>query len=92
MTTDMREELGAIALKAIDAIDYENTGTIEFLEDQQGHFYFMEMNTRIQVEHPVTEMVTGLNLIRMQITVAAGEPLALTQGEVPLIGHAMEVR
>ncbi len=92
VTTDMREELGAIALKAIDAIDYENTGTIEFLEDQQGHFYFMEMNTRIQVEHPVTEMVTGLNLIRMQITVAAGEPLALTQAEVPLIGHAMEVR
>lgn len=92
ITAAMRKELGAIALKAIQAIDYENTGTIEFLEDQQGHFYFMEMNTRIQVEHPVTEMVTGLNLIRMQIAVAAGEALPLSQAEVPLNGHALEVR
>ena len=74
VTPAMRENLGDIATKAVNALQYENTGTLEFLQDHDGHFYFMEMNTRIQVEHPVTEMVTGVDLIRMQIEVAAGEP------------------
>ncbi|MCM0582378.1 acetyl-CoA carboxylase biotin carboxylase subunit [Weissella diestrammenae] len=92
VTEDMRRQLGEIATKAANAINYENTGTFEFLQDSDGHFYFMEMNTRIQVEHPVTEMVTGLDLIRMQIEVAAGEHLPLTQADVQLNGYAMEVR
>jgi acetyl-CoA carboxylase biotin carboxylase subunit len=92
VTATMRAELGAISAKAVEALQYINTGTIEFLQDHEGNFYFMEMNTRIQVEHPVTEMVTGLDLIRLQIMVAAGESLPVTQEEVTLNGHAMEVR
>jgi acetyl-CoA carboxylase biotin carboxylase subunit len=92
VTPAMRAELGTIAIRAVEALAYENTGTLEFLQDHNGQFYFMEMNTRIQVEHPVTEMVTGLDLIRMQIAVAAGEMLPLKQEDVPLNGHALEVR
>ncbi|MBM7617723.1 acetyl-CoA carboxylase biotin carboxylase subunit [Weissella uvarum] len=87
-----RDELGAIAKKAVDAIDYENTGTIEFLEDTDGHFYFMEMNTRIQVEHPVTEMLVNLDLIRLQILVAAGEDLPVQQSDIKMNGHVIEAR
>lgn len=92
VTAHMRSELGEIATKAVNAIEYENTGTLEFLQDSDGNFYFMEMNTRIQVEHPVTEMVTGLDLIQMQIETAAGEPLKLKQADVKLDGYSMEVR
>ena len=90
VTPAMRENLGDIATKAVNALQYENT--LEFLQDHDGHFYFMEMNTRIQVEHPVTEMVTGVDLIRMQIEVAAGEPLKVSQADIALKGHALEVR
>ncbi len=92
VTPAMRENLGDIATKAVNALQYENTGTLEFLQDHDGHFYFMEMNTRIQVEHPVTEMVTGVDLIRMQIEVAAGVPLKVSQSDIALKGHALEVR
>lgn len=80
------------AVKAARIIGYENAGTIEFLLDKRNRFYFMEMNTRIQVEHPVTEMVTGFDLIKMQIKVAAGEKLNIKQGQVKLNGHAIEYR
>ncbi|MCG4788729.1 acetyl-CoA carboxylase biotin carboxylase subunit, partial [Roseburia faecis] len=70
-----RQYLGKLALKAVQAIDYRNTGTLEFLMDQAHHFYFMEMNTRIQVEHTVTEMVTGIDLVKAQVMVAAGAKL-----------------
>ncbi|MFH7282470.1 acetyl-CoA carboxylase biotin carboxylase subunit [Weissella confusa] len=92
VTQEMRDNLGEIATKAVNALQYENTGTLEFLQDHDGNFYFMEMNTRIQVEHPVTEMVTGVDLIRMQIEVAAGEPLSVSQADIALKGHALEVR
>lgn len=92
VTPAMRAELGEIVTRAAQALDYVNTGTIEFLQDHEGAFYFMEMNTRIQVEHPVSEMVTGLDLIRLQIAVAAGEDLPVTQADVQVQGHAIEVR
>ena len=92
MTPAMREHLGEIVTKAAQAITYENTGTIEFLQDKDGNFYFMEMNTRLQVEHPVTEMVTNLDLIKLQVMVAAGYDLPLTQDEVEVDGHSIEVR
>ncbi|WP_312040765.1 acetyl-CoA carboxylase biotin carboxylase subunit [Leuconostoc lactis] len=92
VTPAMREELGGIVTRAAQALEYVNTGTIEFLQDHEGAFYFMEMNTRIQVEHPVSEMVTGLDLIKLQIAVAAGEDLPVTQDEVQVQGHSIEVR
>ncbi|ANY11362.1 acetyl-CoA carboxylase biotin carboxylase subunit [Leuconostoc lactis] len=92
VTPAMRAELGEIVTRAAQALGYVNTGTIEFLQDHEGAFYFMEMNTRIQVEHPVSEMVTGLDLIRLQIAVAAGEDLPVTQADVQVQGHAIEVR
>ena len=92
VTPAMRAELGEIVTRAAQALGYVNTGTIEFLQDHEGAFYFMEMNTRIQVEHPVSEMVTGLDLIRLQIAVAAGEDLPVTQADVQVKGHAIEVR
>ena len=87
-----REKLGAIAVKAAKAVSYENAGTIEFLMDLSGQFYFMEMNTRIQVEHPITEMVTGVDLVKKQIEVAAGEKLTIKQEDIKLRGHAIECR
>lgn len=87
-----REKLGAIAVKAARAVSYENAGTIEFLMDLSGQFYFMEMNTRIQVEHPITEMVTGIDLVKKQIEVAAGEKLTIKQEDIKLRGHAIECR
>lgn len=87
-----REKLGKIAVKAAKAVSYENAGTIEFLMDLSGQFYFMEMNTRIQVEHPITEMVTGIDLVKKQIEVAAGEKLTIRQEDIKLRGHAIECR
>lgn len=92
VTPAMRAELGEIVTRAAQALGYVNTGTIEFLQDHEGAFYFMEMNTRIQVEHPVSEMVTGLDLIQLQIAIAAGEDLPVTQDDVQVQGHSIEVR
>lgn len=88
----MRERMGEVAVRAAKAVNYENAGTIEFLFDKDNRFYFMEMNTRIQVEHPVTEMVTGLDLIKEQIRVAAGEKLSVRQEDIRISGHAIECR
>ncbi|MBW2257215.1 MAG: biotin/lipoyl-binding protein, partial [Deltaproteobacteria bacterium] len=88
----LRAALGQAAVKVARAAGYTNAGTVEFLLDPEGHFYFLEMNTRLQVEHPVTELVTGLDLVALQIRVAEGRPLPLTQDEVPLQGHAIEAR
>ena len=92
ITEDLRRRMGETAVRAAKAVGYENAGTIEFLLDKDKNFYFMEMNTRIQVEHPVTEMVTGLDLIQEQIRVAAGEPLSVSQKDVTIRGHAIECR
>lgn len=92
ISPELREKMGATAVKAAKAVGYENAGTIEFLLDKDKNFYFMEMNTRIQVEHPVTEMVSGMDLIKEQIRVAAGETLSVSQDQVRLSGHAIECR
>ncbi len=91
LTQEMRERMGAAAVALCEAVRYENAGTIEFLLDSDNRFYFMEMNTRIQVEHPVTEMVTGIDLVKLQIQVAAGERLTIGSGLKPR-GHAIECR
>ena len=91
LTDDLRRLMGEAAVRLCQSVNYVNAGTIEFLF-QDGEFYFMEMNTRIQVEHPVTEEVTGIDLVKEQIRVAAGEPLSVPQGEFRLRGHAMEFR
>jgi geranyl-CoA carboxylase alpha subunit len=92
MTPELREAMGVAAVEAARAIEYRGAGTVEFLLDSEGKFYFLEMNTRLQVEHPVTELITGLDLVALQIKVAQGEPLGITQDDVTLTGHAMEVR
>jgi acetyl-CoA carboxylase biotin carboxylase subunit len=92
LTPELRLKMGEAAVRAAKAINYVGAGTIEFLLDRRGNFYFMEMNTRIQVEHPVTEMVTGLDLIAEQLKIAAGLPLSLTQADVQIRGHAIECR
>ncbi|MDR3586609.1 MAG: acetyl-CoA carboxylase biotin carboxylase subunit [Desulfosporosinus sp.] len=92
LTPELRAKMGAIAVKAAKSANYSNAGTIEFLLDRHGNFYFIEMNTRIQVEHPVTELVTGLDLVKEQIRLAAGEPLGFTQRDVQIRGWAIECR
>jgi acetyl-CoA carboxylase biotin carboxylase subunit len=91
MTPDLRKRMGEAAVKGAKAIDYVGAGTIEMLLDEDGSFYFMEMNTRIQVEHPVTEMLTGVDLVKEQIRVAAGEKLSISETP-PLVGHVIECR
>ncbi|NTZ97370.1 acetyl/propionyl/methylcrotonyl-CoA carboxylase subunit alpha [Pseudomonas koreensis] len=92
MTGELRQAMGEAALKAGRAVNYVGAGTVEFLLDARGQFYFLEMNTRLQVEHPVTELITGQDLVAWQLAVAEGQPLPLTQDQVALNGHAMEVR
>jgi acetyl-CoA carboxylase, biotin carboxylase subunit len=89
---DMRRRMGEVAVRVAQAAGYTNAGTVEFLVDQEKKFYFLEMNTRLQVEHPVTELVTGLDLVHLQIRIAAGERLPFTQDDVKIRGHAIECR
>jgi acetyl-CoA carboxylase biotin carboxylase subunit len=92
LSADLRQRMGDAAVSAARSIGYEGAGTVEFLLDRSGHFYFMEMNTRIQVEHPVTEMVTGIDLIAEQLRIAGGEPISVLQEEIKIHGHAIECR
>src|SRR6267154_2778313 len=89
---DMRRRMGEVAVKVAQAAEYTNAGTVEFLVDQKKNFYFLEMNTRLQVEHPVTELITGLDLVHLQIKIAAGEKLTFRQSDVTIRGHAIECR
>jgi acetyl-CoA carboxylase biotin carboxylase subunit len=88
----MRRRMGEVAVKVAQAANYTNAGTVEFLVDQQKNFYFLEMNTRLQVEHPVTELTTGLDLVHLQIHIANGEKLPFQQSDVGIRGHAIECR
>ena len=93
LTKDMRERIGALAIKAAKSVHYTNVGTVEFLMDvKTGEFFFMEINPRIQVEHAITEAVTGVDLVRRQIRIAAGEPLNKDQNDIKIVGHAIECR
>lgn len=92
LTSELREQMGQAAVRAAKAVGYQNAGTIEFLVDEQQQFYFMEMNTRIQVEHPITEMITGVDLIAWQLKIAAGEELNLKQEDIEFFGHSIECR
>jgi acetyl-CoA carboxylase biotin carboxylase subunit len=92
LTEAKRQAMGQAAVRIAKAAGYRNAGTVEFLLDSHGDFYFMEMNTRIQVEHPVTEMVTGLDLAKAQLRIASGEPLSVAQEDIRVSGHSLECR
>jgi acetyl-CoA carboxylase biotin carboxylase subunit len=92
MTEELRKQMGEVAVKAARSINYKNAGTIEFLLDKYGKYYFMEMNTRIQVEHPITEMITGVDLVKSQIKIASGQVLSYKQEDIKIQGHAIECR
>lgn len=92
ISRELRDKMGEVSVKAVRSLGYSNAGTIEYLVDKHGNFYFMEMNTRIQVEHPVTEMITGYDLVQLQLKVAAGEPLGIEQKDIKILGHAIECR
>ena len=92
LTADMRSAMGACAVAVAKAVDYVGAGTVEFILDEHLDFFFLEMNTRLQVEHPVTEMITGLDLVKEQIKIARGEPLSFTQEDLKISGHAIELR
>ncbi|MBA5763163.1 acetyl/propionyl/methylcrotonyl-CoA carboxylase subunit alpha [Vibrio sp. 404] len=92
LSEQLRKQMGEAAVQAAKAIEYVGAGTVEFLLDSRGHFYFMEMNTRLQVEHPVTELITGVDLVEWQLNVAAGKPLPITQSQITHKGHAIELR
>lgn len=92
MTEELRREMGEAAVRAAKAVNYKNAGTIEFLLDKHGNYYFMEMNTRIQVEHGITEMVTGVDLVKEQIKIASGNKLSFNQSDIKIKGHAIECR
>jgi acetyl-CoA carboxylase, biotin carboxylase subunit len=92
VNAEMRRRMGEVAVRVAQAARYSNAGTVEFLVDQEKNFYFLEMNTRLQVEHPVTELITGLDLVHLQIRIAAGEALPFTQNDIQIRGHAVECR
>jgi 3-methylcrotonyl-CoA carboxylase alpha subunit len=92
MTAERRLEMGDAAVSVARAIGYVNAGTVEFIADETGRFYFMEMNTRLQVEHPVTEMITGIDLVKLQFEVAAGNAIPFRQDQIQIEGHAIEAR
>jgi acetyl-CoA carboxylase biotin carboxylase subunit len=92
LTEKVRRKMGGVVVDAARAVQYANAGTFEFLMDKDGRFYFMEVNTRLQVEHPVTEMVTGIDIVKEQIRIAAGERLSFKQSEITFTGHAIECR
>jgi pyruvate carboxylase subunit A len=92
LTPAQREEVAALAVRAAKTVSYENAGTVEFLLDQAGHFYFMEMNTRLQVEHTITEQITGVDIVQEQIRIAGGAPLSFTQREIGYRGYAIQFR
>ena len=92
MTQELRKAMGQAAVEAASAINYVGAGTVEFLLDEQQQFYFLEMNTRLQVEHPVTELVTGIDLVTLQLQVAQNQPLNISQDQIDITGHAVEVR
>jgi acetyl-CoA carboxylase, biotin carboxylase subunit len=92
VTPRLRDRMGEVSMRAVHACGYKNAGTIEYLVDAAGNFYFMEMNTRIQVEHPVTELVTGIDIVKQQILIACGEKLPFTQSDIKINGHAIECR
>lgn len=92
MTPELRTEMGAIAVRAAQAVNYSNAGTVEFLLDRTGRFYFLEMNTRLQVEHPITELVTGVDIVKEQLAIASGRKLRWTQDDIRIKGHAIECR
>ena len=92
LTAETRQKIGEAAVRAAKAVNYSGAGTVEFIMDKNQDFYFMEMNTRLQVEHPVSEMITGVDLVEWQLRIARGEKIPMAQADMPLIGHSVEAR